>query len=116
MSKEFFSTGGSHNTIAFGTSIKGDINAEADLRIDGMIDGHVSCTGKVVVGPKATVTGDISAESAEILGNVTGNIQVKDLLSIKASAKIHGNVEMHTLSVEPPAFLSGNCVMIAKGE
>ncbi len=114
MSKEFFSTGGSHNVIAYGTSIKGDITADADFRIDGEIVGNVTCNGKIVIGAKAAVTGDIAAQSAEILGTLKGNIKVKELLTIKATAQIHGDVEMHTLSVEPPAFLSGNCYMLEK--
>jgi cytoskeletal protein CcmA (bactofilin family) len=116
MSKEFFSTGGSHNTVAYGTVIKGDITAEADLRIDGIITGNISCTGKIVIGPKASVTGDITADSAEIMGIIDGNVQVKDMLTIKATAQIHGNVEMHTLSVEPHAVLTGHCMMIEKAE
>lgn len=114
MSKEFFSTGGSHNTISFGTVIKGDISADADLRIDGEITGTVTCNGKVVVGPKAIITGNITAESAELMGIITGNVCVKEALSIKATAQIRGDVEMHTLSVEPHAVLTGHCMMIEK--
>lgn len=116
MSKEFFSSGGSHNTIAFGTTIKGDVSAEADLRIDGEIEGNITCNGKIVVGHKASVIGNITATSAEIIGSVKGNVKVHEALSLKATAQIHGDVEMHTLSVEPNAFLSGHCLMVDKKE
>lgn len=112
MSKEFFSTGNSHNVIAAGTTIKGDIATDADFRLDGEIAGNIVCKGKIVIGSKAVVEGNIDAGSAEILGKVHGHVRVKELLSIKATAHIDGDVEMQTLSVEPPAFLSGNCYMI----
>lgn len=116
MSKEFFSTGNSHNVIAFGSTINGDVSTDTDFRLDGVIVGNIVCNGKIVIGAKSEVTGNIEAVSAEILGTVHGNVKVKELLSIKATAKIHGDVEMHTLAVEPPAFLSGNCFMIEKEE
>ncbi len=113
MSKEFFSTGGSHNTIAHATQINGDVTAEADLRIDGNIIGNIICQGKVIIGPKGSVTGNISAESAEVLGMITGDLKVKESLSIKATAQVNGNIEMRTLSIEPHAMLTGYCTMIS---
>lgn len=114
MSKEFFSTGSSHNTIAQGTTIKGDITTETDIRIDGTIVGNINCGGKIILGPKSAVTGDIIADSAEIMGTLTGNAKVKELLTLKSTARIEGDVEMLTLSVEPNAYLSGHCIMITK--
>lgn len=38
-------------TIALGTMVKGTITVEGDLRLDGIIEGNVSCRGKVVIGP-----------------------------------------------------------------
>jgi cytoskeletal protein CcmA (bactofilin family) len=112
MAKEIFNSGSSHNTIASGTNIQGHVVAETDLRLDGEIAGNISCSGKIIIGEKASVKGDIIAESAEIMGIVHGNIQVKEILTIKSTAQIHGNVQMHTLSVEPNAILTGFCSMI----
>lgn len=112
MPKEIFSSGASHNTIAQGTSIKGDIKAETDFRIDGEIVGNVECNGKIIIGPKGSITGDISCENAEILGILTGNAKVKGLLILTETSQIFGNVEMATLSVEPNAVLTGYCTMV----
>lgn len=112
MSKENFSTGSSHNTIAQGTSVEGNIKAETDLRIDGVIMGNVECNGKIIIGPKGSVTGDIQCENAEILGILSGNAKIRGLLILAESAQILGDVEMAILSVEPNAVLTGYCTMI----
>ena len=57
--KEENTNGGLHNTLAAGTTVKGDIVTETDFRLDGKIEGDVSCNGKIVIGPKGNVTGNI---------------------------------------------------------
>ena len=57
--KEENTNGGLHNTLAAGTTVKGDIVTETDFRLDGKIEGDVSCSGKIVIGPKGNVTGNI---------------------------------------------------------
>ena len=55
--KEENTNGGLHNTLAAGTTVKGDIVTETDFRLDGKIEGDVSCSGKIVIGPKGNVRG-----------------------------------------------------------
>ena len=74
--KEENTNGGLHNTLAAGTTVKGDIVTETDFRLDGKIEGDVSCSGKIVIGPKGNVTGNIVSTNAEILGEVEGSIHV----------------------------------------
>ena len=50
--KEENTNGGLHNTLAAGTTVKGDIVTETDFRLDGKIEGNVSCNGKIVIGRK----------------------------------------------------------------
>ena len=49
-------------TIALGTMVKGAITVEGDLRLDGIIEGNVSCKGKVVIGDvyRCCVTRDVT--------------------------------------------------------
>lgn len=100
------------NTIAQDTRIKGNIESNGDIRIDGILDGDLDCKGRVVVGPESRVTGIIRCSSAEIMGFVKGEIVVKELLSLKGSATITGNLTMGKLSVEPGARFVGHCKML----
>ena len=103
--------GGLHNALAAGTIIKGNIITETDFRLDGSVEGDIQCKGKIVVGPKGSVTGNIIAENAEILGQITGNVQVTKKLVLKATAIIKGDISSRQLEIEPNAQLNGTCRM-----
>ena len=103
--------GGLHNALAAGTIIKGNIITETDFRLDGTVEGDIQCKGKIVVGPKGSVTGNIIAENAEILGQITGNVQVTNKLVLKATAIIKGDISSRQLEIEPNAQLNGTCRM-----
>ena len=99
------------NTIAQDTKIKGNIESNGDIRIDGQLVGDLDCKGRAVVGPEAKVNGTIRCKNAEILGEVNGELIVSELLSLKNSANITGDLTMGKLSVEPGARFVGNCKM-----
>lgn len=105
------SAGGLHNALATGTTVKGNIITETDFRLDGKIEGDVNCSGKIVVGPKGCVTGNIVSLNAEILGEVDGSIRVTEKLILKATAVIKGDIFTQTLEIEPNARFNGACCM-----
>jgi cytoskeletal protein CcmA (bactofilin family) len=97
--------------IGAGTQISGNINSNGDIRIDGNLKGNLSTKGKVLIGPEGTVDGDVSGRHADILGKVTGNIRVRDMLSLKGKAIIDGNIFAAKLQVEPTVAFNGSCHM-----
>lgn len=100
------------NTITRGTTIKGNIAASGDFRMDGILQGNITLNGKLVVGESGSVTGNIVCQNANIIGSVVGNITVKELLSLSATANIKGDIMINKLSIEPGASFSGTCRMI----
>ncbi len=100
-----------HNALAFGTTVKGDVTTDGDFRLDGRIEGTISCGGKIVIGPTAQVEGDIISVNAEILGTVVGSITTSEVLVLKPTAVIKGIITTHALVVEPSAKFSGTCNM-----
>ena len=102
---------GSLNTIGTGTTVKGDISSNGDLRIDGSIEGHLVSTSRIVIGAKASVVGNIHAANAIIEGKVTGNVEVSDVLSLKSTALIEGDIVMKKLVVETGAVFNGKSSM-----
>lgn len=104
-------TGVLHNALAFGTLVKGDVTTDGDFRLDGRIEGTISCGGKIVVGPTAQVEGDIVSVNAEILGTVVGSITTSEVLVLKPTAVIKGIITTQALVVEPSAKFSGTCNM-----
>jgi cytoskeletal protein CcmA (bactofilin family) len=112
MAKEVIvNTGVPHNALAFGSKLKGNISADSDFRIDGLVQGEINCTGKVIIGPKGKLEGNIICVNAEIMGDVKGNIVVSDTLSLKASSVVKGDIKTKILIIEPEAVFSGFCDM-----
>lgn len=66
--------------ISAGTTLKGDISSNSDLRIDGTIIGNIHSSAKIVIGSNGVVEGDISGNQADVVGKVSGNIRAKELL------------------------------------
>lgn len=112
--KEENVTGGLHNTLAAGTTVKGNITTEADFRLDGKVEGDVNCNGKIVIGPKGNVTGNITSSNAEILGEVEGSIRVSAKLILKSTAIVKGDIFTQSLEIEPNAHFNGICNMFGE--
>ncbi len=110
-------TSGSNSAsiISAGTTLKGDISSNADLRIDGTLIGNISSTAKVIIGANGVVQGDLQGQHADILGKVTGTVNVKELLQLKGSSVINGNIKAGKLQVEPTATFNGECHMNGAG-
>ncbi len=104
------------NLISSGTEITGDIKSNGDIRIDGILSGSLNTKGKVVIGPTGKVNGEITCKHSEISGTIEGKIIVYQLLTLKASSKIFGDIETSKLSIEPGANFTGNCKMSDRDE
>ena len=105
------------NIIRKGTEIKGEIKCVGDIRIDGTLSGKIYSDGKIVVGQTGVIEGEISCNNADISGSINANITVKELLLLKSSANIIGDIKTGKLSVEPGANFTGACNMggVVKG-
>ncbi len=102
---------GERNTIARNTSLVGDIDSDGDFRVDGKIDGTIKTSGRVVIGKDGIVTGTIDCANADIEGTFSGKLIVDQILSLKETAVISGDVVLGKLSVEPGAAFNATCTM-----
>ncbi len=92
--------GTSTSLIGAGTTMKGDITSNGDLRIDGTLVGNIHCSANVVIGANGSVQGDINGQQAYIMGKVTGTITVKDLLQLKGGSLLNGNIQATKLQIK----------------
>jgi cytoskeletal protein CcmA (bactofilin family) len=105
--------GGGNGTtlISSGTTIKGDISSNSDLRIDGTIIGNINSNAKIVIGTSGMVEGDIFGNNADIVGKISGTVRVKELLQLRGDCVVNGNIYAGKLQVEPTATFNGQCHM-----
>lgn len=102
------------NRIVEGSEFEGDIRCESNIRIDGIFTGNLSTKGRLVIGLTGKVNGTVQCGNAEIEGELEGKISVQELLSLKSSSKVDGDLYTHKLSIEAGASFSGECNMGAK--
>ncbi|HQQ94222.1 MAG TPA: polymer-forming cytoskeletal protein [Bacteroidia bacterium] len=105
---------GSVNLIGKGTDIVGDINSVGDVRIDGHLKGNLVTKGKFVLGPNGIIEGNVLSQNADLSGEVKGTVEVSEMLSLKNTARISGDIITGKLAIEPGAVFSGTCNMGAK--
>ncbi|MCK5823994.1 MAG: polymer-forming cytoskeletal protein [Ichthyobacteriaceae bacterium] len=105
------STGNQRNVLAAGTTIVGEIKSDGDFRIDGTVNGTIQTNGRIVVGKTGKIDGTVKCVNAEVEGNISGNLYVKELLSLKNSAVITGDVVVGKLAIEPGATFDATCKM-----
>lgn len=100
-----------HNVIAIGTKVIGQVMAEEDIRIDGSIEGNVSCKGKIIIGPSSIVTGDLECQNIELMGKIIGNLTCSEKITLRNKSQLVGDIKTQTIEIEPGAVFSGACSM-----
>lgn len=103
--------GSAINLIGVGTQIIGDIISSGDVRIDGSLNGNIKLNGRLVVGPNGKIEGNVMCQNADISGEVKGTVEVVEMLALKSTARILGDMITGKLGIEPGAIFTGSCNM-----
>lgn len=95
------------NIIAEDTEITGSIRCNAGIRIEGKVNGDLTCAAAAFIGRAAQVKGNIAAGAVVVHGQVTGNITAKERIDLKATARVFGDVKTRRMTVEDGVTLVG---------
>ena len=94
--------------IGASLEIKGRINAEEDLQIDGKIDGPVSVRGhRLTIGRSGQLNSEVTARELVVFGKVTGNVNATDRVEIKKDGGVVGDIQTTRISIEDGAIFKG---------
>jgi len=93
--------------IAEDIEIVGSVKAASDIHLAGKLNGDLNCNGNAIVGETANIKGNISANATSVMGQVNGNISVKDRVELKATARLNGDIRAKRLIVEDGATFVG---------
>ena len=103
--------------IAEGTTIRGDIEFDGGLHMDGAVEGSISAQSAQAVltlSDKGRVKGEIRTPNAVINGQVKGDIIVSERLELAANARIDGNIYYKVLEMAAGAQLNGKMIYQAE--
>lgn len=99
--------------VGSGTTVTGEANFKAMMRVDGHLSGRVNSTsGTLIVGANGKVDANIEVAVAIIHGTVNGDIIATSRLELGRAAKLNGNIQTASLMIEPGALFEGSCKMI----
>lgn len=101
--------------IGENTTLTGNIESDSSIKIMGRVDGSINAAGDVLIQLNAVINGDIHADNLTIAGTVNGNLYVKNNLHLEATARVKGDMVLHTLVTDEGAIFEGNCKMSDQG-
>jgi len=99
------------NIISRGTILEGNIKTPGNLRIEGRVIGNLITKSKAALSQSSYVDGNILAKNAEVAGEVKGRVEVSEMLILKPTCVIHGDIVTNKLIVESGATFNGGCKM-----
>ena len=101
----------SSNNIGKGTFLQGNIETYGNIRIEGKVKGDVTSKAKVALGQSSQVEGNVIAQNADIEGEIKGRVEVTELLVLKSTAVVNGDIATGKMIVETGAVFNGSCKM-----
>ncbi len=102
--------------ISAGTEVQGNLISQSDIRIDGVFEGDMVTSGKLVLGDNAVIRGNIICSSADIWGTIEGELCAKESIAFKSTSSFSGNLKTNKICIEMGAAFSGNCKIITEDE
>jgi len=97
--------------ISTDSIIKGDMESEGDIRIDGKLIGNINCKAKIIIGQQGKVEGNLNGNQADILGTINGDIKMTGQLNLLGKSIINGNIHVGKLQMESTVVFNGKCIM-----
>jgi len=97
--------------ISTDSIIKGDMESEGDIRIDGKLIGNINCKAKIIIGQQGRVEGNLKGNQADILGTINGDIKMAGQLNLLGKSIVNGNIHVGKLQMESTVVFNGKCVM-----
>jgi cytoskeletal protein CcmA (bactofilin family) len=99
--------------VGHGTTLTGETQFHAMLRVDGHLVGSVSSeAGTLIIGNNGQVDANISVAAAMVNGEVRGDILATEKLQLGRTARVMGNISSPRLIIEEGAILEGSCSML----
>ena len=97
------------------TQIKGDLQAEEDLSIEGQFSGTPILRGhQLSIGQQGRITGTAFAKNVIVDGHIEGDLYAVERISIRKGARVQGSILSPRVSLEDGATLRGSVEMDPK--
>jgi len=89
--------------------IRGDVDCNGSIRVDGKIFGDLTSSGNVIVSESASITGNITCFDIEIYGKCCGDVSVKGKINLHQHSQLTGDIKCSSFNTEDGSKFSGQC-------
>jgi cytoskeletal protein CcmA (bactofilin family) len=97
--------------------IKGELNGNEDLCIDGKVDGRINLKDhNLTVGANGRINAEIHAKGVLVVGEVVGNIVADDKIEIAPSGSVEGDLCAPRVALADGSSFKGAIDMSRKGK
>jgi cytoskeletal protein CcmA (bactofilin family) len=93
---------------------KGELSADEDLLIQGMVEGTIHHTQRVTICEEGKVKASISAQVVKIEGMVEGDVQAERSVFVAESGNLRGNIEAPSVCLVEGSNFNGTVIMDSK--
>lgn len=97
--------------IGKGSELTGDFSVKGSARIDGKVSGNVTVAGTLIVGATGSISGNVSADSIVVGGEVLGDIAAPEKTELTATARVLGDISTKVIVIDENAVFQGKCDM-----
>src|SRR3954463_2692153 len=105
-----------HTLLGKGSEFEGKLTFEGQVRIDGKFSGQIFTKDVLVIGDGAKVNAEVNAGTVIVNGVVEGNIRATQTIELHQPARVKGNLEAPSLSMDKGVIFEGTCKMEAIGK
>ena len=98
---------GALSIIGAGMTVRGDLDANGVVKIEGTVDGNVRAAAQVLVAKGGSVQGDVDTAEAVVGGTISGAVRARDRVEIQAGASVHGDITTRRIAVAEGGTLNG---------
>lgn len=100
-----------NSMLGQGCKIKGDIELQGTIRIDGQFEGSISCPDTLIIGKSGIVKAEVKVKNAVIGGKLIGNIAAANKIELQSGSHVEGDISTARLVIDEGVFFEGNCKM-----
>ena len=94
--------------------IQGELSGDEDLVVEGRVEGKISVSKGLRIGPQAQVNAEVKAHHVTIAGRVVGNVSATDKVEILPSGVLEGNIRAPKIAIAEGAQFKGSVDMGGK--
>jgi cytoskeletal protein CcmA (bactofilin family) len=92
--------------------IKGELTGDEDLTIEGRVEGKIELKDhNLVIGPNGKINAEVNAKNVTVIGSVVGNISATEVVEIKSTGSVMGDIRSARVSIADGAHFKGSVDM-----